>query len=71
MPASGRFLLDTNVVIALLEGDEGVLSKLDLASEVFMSAIVVGCFSEPRNRPPGREHGQSGAICGWQVHSSV
>jgi tRNA(fMet)-specific endonuclease VapC len=25
-----------------LEGDEGVLSKLDLASEVFISAIVVG-----------------------------
>lgn len=42
MPASGRFLLDTNVVIALLEGDEGVLSKLDLAPEVFISAVVVG-----------------------------
>jgi len=29
MPASGRFLLDTNIVIALLEGDDTVLSHLD------------------------------------------
>jgi len=42
MPASGRFLLDTNIVIALLEGDEGVLSKLDVASEIIISAVVVG-----------------------------
>ena len=42
MPANGRFLLDTNIVIALLEGDEGVLSNLDLAPEVFIPAIVVG-----------------------------
>jgi tRNA(fMet)-specific endonuclease VapC len=42
MPASGRVLLDTNIVIALLEGEAGVLSNLDLASEVFISAVVVG-----------------------------
>jgi tRNA(fMet)-specific endonuclease VapC len=42
MPASGRVLLDTNIVIALLEGDAEVLSNLDLASEVFLSAVVVG-----------------------------
>ena len=42
MPASGRFLLDTNIVIALLEGDDEVLSSLDLASEVHISAVVVG-----------------------------
>lgn len=39
---SGRFLLDTNIVIALLEGDDGVLSKLDQAREIFVPAIVVG-----------------------------
>lgn len=35
MPRSGRFLLDTNIVIALLEGNEAVLSHLDQAPEVF------------------------------------
>jgi tRNA(fMet)-specific endonuclease VapC len=42
MPGSGRFLLDTNIVIALLEGDDTVLSNLDHAPEVFISAVVVG-----------------------------
>ena len=42
MPASGRFLLDTNIVIALLEGDDTVLSNLDQASEVFIPAVVLG-----------------------------
>lgn len=42
MPASGRFLLDTNIVIGLLEGDVGVASKLDLASEIFVPAVVLG-----------------------------
>ncbi len=42
MPASGRLLLDANIVIAILEGEDVVLSNLDLASEVFVSAVVVG-----------------------------
>jgi predicted nucleic acid-binding protein len=42
MPASGRLLLDTNIVIALLEGDEAVLSNLDEAAEIFIPAIVLG-----------------------------
>lgn len=42
MPASGRFLLDTNIVIALFDADEAVLSGLDTASEVFIPAIVIG-----------------------------
>jgi tRNA(fMet)-specific endonuclease VapC len=42
MPASGRFLLDTNIVIALLQGDDAVLSNLDRASEVFISAVALG-----------------------------
>ncbi len=39
---SGRFLLDTNIVIALMEGDQSVLSSLDRAPEVFIPAIVLG-----------------------------
>jgi len=34
--------LDTNIVIALLEGDDTVLSNLDRASEVFIPAVVLG-----------------------------
>jgi len=39
---TGRFLPDTNIVIALLEGDATVLSNLDRASEVFIPAVVLG-----------------------------
>ncbi|PWU06913.1 MAG: VapC toxin family PIN domain ribonuclease [Terriglobia bacterium] len=42
MLPSGRYLLDTNIVIALLEGEEAILSNLDQASEVFVSATVLG-----------------------------
>jgi tRNA(fMet)-specific endonuclease VapC len=41
-PASGRFLLDTNIIIALLEGDGPVLSNLEQAPEVFVPAVAVG-----------------------------
>ena len=41
-PAGGRFLLDTNILIALLEGDETVLSHLDQAPEVFIPAVALG-----------------------------
>jgi len=41
-PASGRFLLDTNIVIALLAGDDTVLSNLDRAPEVFIPAVALG-----------------------------
>jgi tRNA(fMet)-specific endonuclease VapC len=39
---SGRFLLDTNIIIALLNGDDGVVSNLDEASEVFIPAVALG-----------------------------
>jgi tRNA(fMet)-specific endonuclease VapC len=42
MPAGGRFLLDTNIIIALLEGDDAVLSNLDQAAEVFIPAVALG-----------------------------
>jgi tRNA(fMet)-specific endonuclease VapC len=41
-PANGRFLLDTNIIIALLEGDDAVLSHLDLAAEVVIPAVALG-----------------------------
>jgi tRNA(fMet)-specific endonuclease VapC len=39
---SGRFLLDTNIIIALLKGDDAVISNLDEASEVFIPAVALG-----------------------------
>lgn len=42
MPATGRFLLDTNIAIGLLGGDEMVLANLERAPEVFLPAVVLG-----------------------------
>lgn len=39
---NGRYLLDTNVVIALLEGDAAVKDELARADEVFLSTIALG-----------------------------
>ena len=39
---SGKYLLDTNIIIALIEGDQTVLSNLDKAPEVFISAVALG-----------------------------
>ena len=39
---SGRFLLDTNIVIALFAGDPGIQDQLGQAKEVFVPSIVLG-----------------------------
>ncbi|RKO65748.1 MULTISPECIES: type II toxin-antitoxin system VapC family toxin [Desulfofundulus] len=39
---SGKFLLDTNIVIALFAGDESVQEKLMEANKVFVPCIVLG-----------------------------
>jgi tRNA(fMet)-specific endonuclease VapC len=41
-PASGSFLLDTNILIAILEGEESALSNLDQAAQVFIPAVAIG-----------------------------
>lgn len=41
-PPSGRFLLDTNIVTALLAGEGAVLTHLSNAAEVFLPATVLG-----------------------------
>ncbi len=38
----GRYLLDTNIVIALFAGDTSVLDQLQAAEEVFVPSIVLG-----------------------------
>ena len=38
---SGRFLLDTNIVIALLRGEEAVYSHLEEDDELSVPSIVI------------------------------
>ncbi len=40
--ASGRYLLDTNIVIAILEGDTHVQAELHEATEVFVPVVAIG-----------------------------
>jgi tRNA(fMet)-specific endonuclease VapC len=42
MPASGRFLLDTNVVIGLLNGDDAIREAIEAAAEVFLPVVAIG-----------------------------
>ncbi len=39
---AGRYLLDTNIVIALFPRDAGVVDRLGQAGEVFIPSIVLG-----------------------------
>ena len=39
---AGRVLLDTNVVIALFDGQESVRTQMAEADEVFVSSVVLG-----------------------------
>jgi len=39
---SGRYLLDTNIVIALFADESAVKDRLEEAEEVFVSSIVLG-----------------------------
>ena len=49
---SGRFLLDTNIVIALFANDATVKSNLVQASEIFLPSIAVGelCYGARKSR---------------------
>jgi tRNA(fMet)-specific endonuclease VapC len=42
MATSGRFVLDTNIVIALFNQDAAVKDQLATAAEIFVPATVVG-----------------------------
>jgi tRNA(fMet)-specific endonuclease VapC len=39
---NGKYLLDTNIVIAIFAGDTDVLKRLAQSDEVFLPAIVLG-----------------------------
>ncbi len=42
MPPTGRFLLDTNIIIALLGGEPAVAAGIRQAEAVFVPAIALG-----------------------------
>ena len=54
MKTVGRYLLDTNIVIALFSGDPKVLKKLRSAREVFIPSIAVGelCYGAWKSSKP-------------------
>lgn len=39
---NGKYLLDTNIVIAIFKSDKAVLSKLETAEAVFLPLITIG-----------------------------
>ncbi len=39
---NGKYLLDTNIVIALFQGEQSILDKLNQIKNVFIPSIVVG-----------------------------
>lgn len=39
---NGRYLLDTNIIIALFANEVSVVSNLDQAEEVFVPSIALG-----------------------------
>ncbi len=39
---SGKYLLDTNIVISLFAEEKSVLDSLNKAEEVFVPSIVIG-----------------------------
>lgn len=41
-PASGSFLLDTNILIAILHGEKSALSNLKMAAAVYVPAVALG-----------------------------
>jgi len=42
---SGSYILDTNIIIALFDGDESVKHELTQAEEIFIPSIVIGELS--------------------------
>lgn len=51
---SGRYLLDTNIIIALFADDASVRENIEKAGEVFASSIAIGelCFGALKSNRP-------------------
>ena len=42
MVVSGKYILDTNIVIALFAGEQSVLDQLKDAAEIYIPSVVIG-----------------------------
>ena len=42
MPPAGRYLLDTNILIAVLAGESGALAAVGTAAAVFLPSVALG-----------------------------
>nr|VFK01371.1 MAG: tRNA(fMet)-specific endonuclease VapC [Candidatus Kentron sp. LFY] len=42
MQMSGKYLLDTNIVIALFANDPAVVGKIEKTEEIFVPSVVIG-----------------------------
>jgi tRNA(fMet)-specific endonuclease VapC len=51
---SGRYLLDTNIVIALFADEADVKENLEAADEVFIPSVVIGelCYGARKSAKP-------------------
>ena len=70
MPVNGRFLLDTNIIIALFAKDPIIREKMANASEVFVPCIALGELYFGAHRS---SRAQDNIICisEFALHSSV
>lgn len=39
---NGKYLLDSNIIIAIFNGDQSVIDRVKMASEIYVPSIVVG-----------------------------
>ncbi|MEE9614468.1 MAG: type II toxin-antitoxin system VapC family toxin [Thermodesulfobacteriota bacterium] len=67
---NGKFLLDTNIIIALFSGDPGVHERISNASEVFVPCIAIGelYFGAHKSSRPQENHTR---INGFVLDSTV
>lgn len=54
MPQSGKYLLDTNIVIAMFAGEQAIQDKRQNADRVFLPSPVVGelCYGARKSSRP-------------------
>jgi hypothetical protein len=67
---SGKYLLDTNIVIALFASDSSVQSRLGQASEVLISSIVFGELYYGARKSGRVEANVRGQFSQWPVFSN-
>jgi hypothetical protein len=70
---AGKYLLDTNIIIALFEGENAVLKKLKRAKTVYLSSVVVGelFFGAFKSNRAQEKRISNRGICGGQCRTGL